>query len=63
MINYLLNVEKNLWNIMELKYKKNSMSKKEFLKKYQNKNIKLSDLIQLDSIGFYYHTKKEMTHN
>ena len=55
------NIEKNLWEIMLLKYSKMKMP----IEKYIEKTSKMSiyEAMNLDSIGFYYMAHKSMVEN
>jgi len=57
--NWVLNIEKNLWKIMELKYTKMKIPYDEYIKNLRTKSTDQNLYIR-SSIGFYYHGYKSL---
>ncbi|HWR64364.1 MAG TPA: hypothetical protein VN365_08190 [Candidatus Thermoplasmatota archaeon] len=57
---WLIKVETYLWKIMELKYSKAKISVKEYIKKERQGKITTDDLIQSNTMGFYYSAYKSI---
>jgi len=59
--NWILNIEKNLWKIMDFKYKKMKMTNEEYYNYRENiktKEESLHNLYAFNKIGFYYTGEK-----
>ena len=59
--NWILNIEKNLWKIMDFKYTKMKMTNEEYCNYRENiktKEESLHNLYAFNKIGFYYTGEK-----
>jgi len=63
MCKWLSDIEKNLWNIMELKFSKQKITRDEFLKQLSKGDTTFLDKgLSLHTINFFYHGYKHMVY-